>query len=101
MLNQPMSSPMMKTMFGFFPDDGGRFLALAGVVSATACASNRFLATPSEQQEGSSAPWRAAPHSAAAGRVAGVATPARVKGVNSLVAATKPSIAPSPTHASD
>ena len=23
MLNQPTSSPMMKTMFGFFPDDAG------------------------------------------------------------------------------
>src|SRR5215213_484206 len=98
MLNQPMSSPMMKTMLGFFPDDE-TFLALAAGVCAPACASNTFLATPSEQQGALPAPWPAAPISPAACRVAGVATPAHVKGVSSLVAARKPSIAPSPTHA--
>ena len=99
MLNQPMSSPMMKTMFGFFPDEVGA--ALAAAVAAPAWASSTFLATPSEQQEGFSAPWPVAPVSAAACRAAGVATSARDEGVKSLVAATKPSIAPSPTHASD
>src|SRR6266478_4549796 len=99
MLNQPRSSPMMKTMFGFFADDVDA--ALAVVVTAPACASSTFLAIPSEQQEGLSAPWSVTPVPAAAGRAAGVAVSARDKGLKSFVAATKPSIAPNPTHASD
>src|SRR3954469_20137487 len=99
MLNQPTSSPMMKTTFGFFPDEDGA--ALAPVVSAPACASNPSLTTPSEQQKGSSTPRSVTPVSATTSRAAGVATPARDGGVRSLVAATKPSIAPRPTHASD
>src|SRR5437588_5733678 len=99
MLNQPMSSPMMNTMFGFFPDAVDAASAVAA--SAPARASSTSLATPSEQHEGSSAPRPVAPVSAAACRAAGVATPARDAGVMSLVAAATPSTAPSPTHASD
>src|SRR5262249_13170698 len=99
MLNQPTSSPIMKTMFGFFPDEVDA--ALAAVVSPPPRASNTVLVTPSEQPEGRSTPRSVAPVSAADGRTAGVAAPARDEGARSLVAATTPSNAPSPTHASD
>src|SRR5438045_2486249 len=98
MLNQPTSSPMMTTMFGFFPDEVGAALALA--VSAPACASRTFLAPRSEQQVGLSTPWPVAPVPSPACRVAGVAPSTRDAGLKSLVAARKPSIVPSPTHAS-
>src|SRR3954453_4422957 len=97
MLNQPTSSPMMKTMFGFFPDELGAALALA--VSAPACASLTFLATPPGWRDGSSTPWPVAPVPAPACRVAGVGPSARDEGLKPFVAAMKPSIVPSPTQA--
>src|SRR4051794_508447 len=99
MLNQPTSSPMMKTMFGFFPDEVDA--ALAVVVSAPACASSTFRTAPSEPHEDLSTPRSDTPVSAAAVRTGGVAAPARDNGAKSYVAAINPSIAPSPTQASD
>jgi hypothetical protein len=88
---------MMKTMFGFFPDDVEA--VLARVVSAPAWASNTFLADPSEQQERLSTARLVAPAPAPFCRAAGVAPSARDAGLKSLAAATKPSTVPSPTQA--
>ena len=49
MLNQPTSSPMMKTMFGFFADEASWAWAAIAVVVALAMASNLPLFRPSEQ----------------------------------------------------
>src|SRR5262245_10378447 len=101
MLNQPTSSPMMKTMFGLFPDEAAPAPAPTFVVAFSAraaCASSTFLATPSEQQDGVPTHGSATPASSAACRAAGVATPACDTRVTPLVAARKPSIAPSPKH---
>src|SRR3954468_17955958 len=104
MFQMPMSSPMMTTMFGDFAAEAGATPAAdvvdtVAVVAAVACASSRFLPTPSEQQGGLSAPWLLAAVSPATCRVVGVAPSARDEGLKSLVAATKPSMVPSPTQA--
>ena len=99
MLNQPMSSPMMKTMLGFFA--GEACVAVAVVGSASARASSVFLAIPSEQDERSSGAGPVWLFGAAIPRAALEASSARDQELKSLVAAMKPSIVPSPTHASD
>ena len=98
MFQMPMSSPMMTTMFGFFADEvgaaGGRGRDRSGL----------------RQQHVPGRPLRTAGGliDALAGRsglrrglpCAGVGPSARDEGLKSLVAARKPSIVPSPTHAS-
>src|SRR3954451_11567558 len=97
MFQMPTSSPMMTTMFGFFPDEVDPTLASA--VPAPACARSTSLAPPLEQQEGGSTPWPVEPVPAPACRDAGVAPSARDEGLKSRLAAMKPSIVPSPTQA--
>ena len=99
MFQMPTSSPMMTTMFGFFPDDVDA--APVVVASTPARASNTFLATPSEQAAGRLACVSVVGASSTTCRVGGVAPSARAGGATPLVAARKPSTAPSPTHASD
>ena len=90
---------MMKTMFGFFPDAVDA--APAVVVSTPARASNTFLVTPSEQEACWLAPGSVVCVSLMACRAPDGLPSARTGGATPLVAAKKPSIAPSPTHASD
>ena len=97
MLNQPTSSPMMKTMFGAFPGAFGADLAPAA--SPPAWARSTVRGGPSGQQPGVPMPRPGAPAAAPACRGAGVAPSARAAGRVSLVAARKPSIVPSPTQA--
>ena len=91
---------MMKTMFGFFAADAGAASASAAVMPTSAWASSKSLANPSEQHKGFLPSWSFALAFPSACRVAGVDASALDEGLRSLLAATKPSIVPSPTHAS-
>src|SRR4051812_49377881 len=101
MLNQPMSSPMMNTMFGFFAAEAGSALGADVVVTAPAWARSRPFPTPSVQQLVSAPPAATVPTLATGCRDADGDSPACKDGLMFLVAATKPSNAPSPANASD
>ena len=61
MLNQPTSSPMMNTMFGFLPDEASWAWTAVEAVAGPAMASNFALFKPSEQLAcGASCPARPA-----------------------------------------
>ena len=90
---------MMTTMFGFFPEAVDS--PWAAVFFASAWASNKLMAGPSGPQVGWLMPGSVAAVSAAPCRTDRGAASAREDGVMPLVPATRPSIAPSPTHASD